>query len=1006
LTGWVKLHVVLAESGPDLSGSSGEAIVEKGTIQGIPFKTLKLAMQAHGQDLQYNTKPASEAAFRRVRATHQEWASGGWCVARTLRMLLVTLQAPPEAKKNEGVQLPKALTTQIELDDVDIAQLIARAKLLLGAPIPIPITGRMSLKADATIPLGALREVKRYAFHGDLTLTGASIYKVDFGRLAARIDLADGVLALTNLRGRLVNRPDGGPDNPPSATAPAVAPDGPLPPGGFRANLRAELSPPGRLSVKFDGNQLPLGELGAPFLPRPTPLSGLASFGIEAGADLGRATDPDAWAVSGRGESVQIRYQGATLDSLTLRFGLKGGVLDVEELAAKLLGRPLVAQGQVDLRPPREFRGTLDVTGWDIAALAALVPGAPRPSPVVGELTAHAEAQGTGSPWSLTTEGQGEFAKFQAGPVPLGEVPFRWTTRGDTVDLNIVEAHPFGGTVTGEAKVPIVAGKPTVGEVTFTAIDASRISAAMPGQDLKLTGKADGRVEFSIPPDISALEASVKLSAPDLTVQGIPAEQVEAAVQASKGVLKYELTADSLGGKVKVQGDIPLTASPAPAPLPIPRGIKTNASADGEIHAAGFALDQLWQAVGVTGVLAKLDGQGAVAANVRDVRAGPEAGLYAHGVVELRNLVWDEHPLGQLRGIVAKWPAYWRIEPLSGELLGGLPSGYLWGTTPSVGPKRVGFDLRVDNVSLKRASAFVPSLARDLDGSGTFLLAGSLDESLHATAEVDVAHARFAGLPLSEFKAPADLVFVPGGASGVLQVRQWSARLAGGQLRGDAWFHLGEDRAFRAETQLASLDIQMFTRLATDVRRPASGRVSGRVSLSGTDPAVTSGYRGRVVLDLDDASLVSLPIIRELDRFLGSARGGVFEDGDLTGTIANRHLFVEQLTLEGRLVQLHATGTVGFDGQLNLEVLINTNQIIPQTGMALVSLIPGLREVLGRSQEAVLRVANYLSNRLLKIRVTGTLKNPSVAIDPSVAVADSAVGFFAGVLKLPLGLVK
>ena len=82
-------------------------------------------------------------------------------------------------------------------------------------------------------------------------------------------------------------------------------------------------------------------------------------------------------------------------------------------------------------------------------------------------------------------------------------------------------------------------------------------------------------------------------------------------------------------------------------------------------------------------------------------------------------------------------------------------------------------------------------------------------------------------------------------------------------------------------------------------------------------------------------------MFREIDRFLGSARGGLFEDGDFSATIANHQVDVDPLTLQGRLAQLHASGTVGFDGQLNLEVLINTNQIISQTGQALVALIPG-----------------------------------------------------------------
>ena len=88
---------------------------------------------------------------------------------------------------------------------------------------------------------------------------------------------------------------------------------------------------------------------------------------------------------------------------------------------------------------------------------------------------------------------------------------------------------------------------------------------------------------------------------------------------------------------------------------------------------------------------------------------------------------------------------------------------------------------------------------------------------------------------------------------------------------------------------------------------------------------------------------MALPVFRELDRFLGAARGGLFERGHLTGTVAGRQVVVEPLTLEGRLAQVHGAGTVGLDGQLNLEMLINTNQIIPQTGQALVGLIPGLR---------------------------------------------------------------
>ncbi len=500
------------------------------------------------------------------------------------------------------------------------------------------------------------------------------------------------------------------------------------------------------------------------------------------------------------------------------------------------------------------------MNGWDLAAIRALVPSAPHASPVSGTLSAHADVRGTLGPWSVETNGQGQLSRFQAGPMPLGDVPFRWATDRDAVVVSGIEAHPFGGRLAAEVRVPVGTGKPTEGSASFTAIDTAQLTAAIPGQGLKLTGKADGQVRFSIPADVSALEATVGLSAPELTMQGIPAEQVHAAVRAHQGTLRYEVTADSLGGKIKFKGDFPLNSAPAPA------------TASGEFRAVGFKLAQLWKALGITGTAAQLGGLGAIDANFRDTLSGTGAGLWAHGVAEFRNLSWGKNlPLGQLRGIVALSPTTWRIEPLNGELLGGLARGFAWGSTPAQGPRQIGFEFRIDRAALSRVLAFLPDLARNLEGLGSLRVAGNLDEVFRAAAEVVVTQARFARLPLSEVRAPAEVVLMPETGSGVIHVRSWSARLAGGQLRGDITLRLGDDRSFQTLVQLSSLDLQSLARIESDAARPASGKISGRITLSGTDPAQPQRYRGKVVLNLDDASLVALPVFREIDRFLGAA---------------------------------------------------------------------------------------------------------------------------------------
>ena len=347
------------------------------------------------------------------------------------------------------------------------------------------------------------------------------------------------------------------------------------------------------------------------------------------------------------------------------------------------------------------------------------------------------------------------------------------------------------------------------------------------------------------------------------------------------------------------------------------------------------------------------------------------------------------------------------MEELKGDLFGGVATGDARSESRPGEPKTIGFDFQVDRASLSRLTTAIPSLSRQIEGFGSLKVGGRFAEALQANAEVLVPRAKVYGLPVSDLRFPAEVELNPANGIGSVHSRHWSARLAGGSARGSTFLKLGSDRSFHSEVQLAGVDLEVITRLRSIGKKTSSGKISGKVALSGPNPDDVAKMRGKIDLDLDDASLVEMPIFKELDRFLGSARGGgLFEDGDIHGTIFNRTLFVEQMTLQGRLIQVHATGTITIDGGLNLEVLVNTNDVIPQSGLALVNAIPGLGQAIGRGEQTILRLASFLENRLLKFRVTGTTNNPNVQLDAGVAVGDAAVGFFSSVLRVPLGVQR
>ena len=384
------------------------------------------------------------------------------------------------------------------------------------------------------------------------------------------------------------------------------------------------------------------------------------------------------------------------------------------------------------------------------------------------------------------------------------------------------------------------------------------------------------------------------------------------------------MTADSLGGKFKSSGDIPPVAAADPR---APRHL------DGEVRAIGFTLEGLLPALGLGGTLGALKGDVALDANIRVPLADP--GLYARAVAEARNLRWGASSLGRFRGEIAATPSSLRVSPVEGELLGGPIRGDLTSTVTHLAGRRTGFELNLDTLDLARVAPMLPPGARHLDGIGALRLNGTIDAGgVRANADATFPRGHALGFPFQELHLPLTFTLPSGPGIGVLKSHRWSVRAAGGRAEGEARINLGEDRAFAGSIAVNTLDLETLTRLTTGMRKPLTGRVSGTASASGHDYLRRRGLRGRLDLDLDDASLFELPLFRELGRFLGAAQNGVFEDGDLHASLGDREATVEQFTLQGRVLQVHGTGTVGYDKTLNLELLVNTAQLIPETGQA------------------------------------------------------------------------
>ena len=222
-TGTAGLRLVLTENGMDMTGSIGEGVVNGAEIRGIPLKRLELTLRGEG-----------------LRPDVSRGADGG----------------------KEGPFLPQWVRGAFRVKDVELDRALAHVETPKhpGESRTLPVSGRLDLAADVRFPLGSLEDWKAYTARGGADIGGAQIGGLDLGRLRGRLELSDGILEIADLCGRVLDRPGG--SGPPPETEPPP-PTGPLPRGGFRGRIRAELVGDQDIRVDVQASELPIAELAA-----------------------------------------------------------------------------------------------------------------------------------------------------------------------------------------------------------------------------------------------------------------------------------------------------------------------------------------------------------------------------------------------------------------------------------------------------------------------------------------------------------------------------------------------------------------------------------------------------------------------------------------------------------------------------------------------------------------------------------------------------------------------
>lgn len=721
----------------------------------------------------------------------------------------------------------------------------------------------------------------------------------------------------------------------------------------------------------------------------PIAVRGRLTVQVQAGIPVNTAQDYKAYRLKGNVSLSRLTLQELDLQQVQARINYLNGVLSLDELRGQISGTPGSFQGtaRLEAAPPYSYRGELQLSRIDLAAVQRLLPD--PPVTLGGMLDTTAKLQGTLDPMRLDATGAGTLASLLVDEVRVDSVRFQW--RADTTRLEVTDLRSglYTGELSGSARLPFQKQAAGDVDIRFKDVDVGALTKAIPRLPLKIQGRASGSIKGAVPGGDNPFNAQVELQAPRLIVQGIPTERLQGTVSYRNNGLDYKLQGQALGGRFDVNGRYP-QSDIRPA----------EGEPQGRLQVQGADLARLGDSFGRNNNLRLLRGR--VDLDVRYRHAGPHREPIGTGRFVLTDLRWDRLDLGErVQGDVQLTPQELRFRDLSGTVANGQLRGQV--ALNLLDTQRSWF-----NISLGRAEAGLllapwPDAADVLRGPVDLRVRGRMGREWTGTAEVVLARGSALGLDVAEWRIPLDWAFSPDTGRGQVSLSESSIQLGSGRAVARGTWTWGYGGQLNGSVRFFNVDLRSLLRQAGDFGSLGTGRLSGTFDFHGNNVQSLKDVNGTLEARFSQTQALQMPVLSVLTPYISPGGASfTFQSGDLRARLGGGILSVQRLNMESPSLRLLIQGTVTVEGgRLNLEAWANTGQIGPNT--TLLRRIGLAIPVAGPIPASViLDASRYLSNRILHLRITGTLRQPSVRIDPVALVTEEAIRYFLRSANVPL----
>ena len=600
---------------------------------------------------------------------------------------------------------------------------------------------------------------------------------------------------------------------------------------------------------------------------------------------------------------------------------------------------------------------------------------------LAGLATSKFDLAGRASPWEIKTSGAVRFEDLSFDNASLSNIRSMWNFDTSKPDNQRLKFEGFGGVATldsSRSKSDDLVFK--ISEVELAELAAFR---KLP---VKLSGSVTGNVK--IKNWRSADKRSIVGSANGKDIRVGRARLARAVGKASLTGggknLQYSLESQLLDGKLECTGDteIDSISNPFSSSFPV------------KVRLVNGRLSRFAESISTSPSQALKQLEGRISLSM-DWEVTPGVYPKGSGVVSFEDVKYKNRLVSRkIFSDIFLDDGIMQLKRINADLRQGEIAGRA--VIPLIGSTSGSYDLDVRNFSLPTMLQVLLDDPVKSNGLVNARISGRTGRTITGSGTLGVSQAGLFGVANQSMKVPVRFRVEPTQRKARIEIPNTRFRAFRGTVDGKASLEIGSRLRLESKMELSNIDSQLLVQTLSGFSNSGNGKLSGKLELSGrnirTEKDLVGSFRGK----LEQSNALSFPLLDQASRFLGNAatlRSGQFDSDSIDLALSKGRVNVKQFRLQSALVSIFISGDVWLNGKLDLGVAARVERLDQPT---LIDQLAGspIARVVGPQAALIAQAAEFLSERVVFLDVSGTAKRPQFRLNPGKQLQEEAIRYF------------